>query len=87
MYDSQTKFPPRSKTEAPDPYEWRAYVRATDSNARSTLFYFPPVQLKSTDNKYDFNRELNKYTDSLKNDGYTIVSVQVGQGSFSPSQA
>jgi hypothetical protein len=60
-------------------YDFRAWVRY-DLDGISTGALFPPAQLVTTDSKYDFNRHLTSYIDSLKGIGASVKSVDVYQG-------
>ena len=82
-FDSFKVFKYKSNAYEPDDeYDIRAVVRyrivlpktgeKTTVNAVS-----PPVQLKTTDNKYEFNRHLNAYVAGLKTNGYEIVGIHL----------
>jgi hypothetical protein len=65
--------------QADDEYDIRALVRYTlvlPSGTKTIVnAMFPPVQLKTTDNKYEFNRYLNAYIADLKSGGHEIVAI------------
>lgn len=66
-------------------YDFRAMVSYTkpsviDGVPLLTVSLFPPVQLTTTDSKYDFNHHLNQYLAVLKNQGVNVTNVVVSQG-------
>jgi hypothetical protein len=95
-YDAHDHFPFRTLIDgsddgfggyhAPDgDYDFRAMISHTspspiDGSPILTVSLFPPVQLKTTDSKYDFNRHLNLHLDSLKSNGVSVTNVIVSQG-------
>ena len=94
-YDPHDHFDFRKIVNAPDDgfggyhepdgeYDFRAMVAyvASDFNGKKVLTtsLFPPVQLKTTDSKYDFNHHLNLYLDDLKSRVGSVTNVIVSQG-------
>ena len=65
-------------------YDFRAMVAyvAPDFNGNKVLTtsLFPPVQLKTTDSKYDFNHHLNQYLAELQARVGGVTNVVVSQG-------
>jgi hypothetical protein len=78
-YDPFAHFPPKPYHDPRDPLEWRAVIRTTEKSIKCVIV-FPPTQLKSMDNKYEFNRHLIKFIDGLKARGATIDDVDLAQG-------
>lgn len=65
----------KSANEKDPKYGKRAIVIYKTEDGTRVVSLFPPIQLRTTDNKYEFNRHLNAYIDSLKKDGNEFVSV------------
>jgi hypothetical protein len=82
-FDSFKVFKHKSSASEPDEeYDIRAVVRyriVLPKTGENTIVntVFPPVQLKTTNNKYDFNRHLNAYVAGLKTAGYEIVGIHL----------
>lgn len=86
-FDPFKVFSPKRTTNEPDgEYGIRALVRYTsvlpksnDWSGGTTVVnaLFPPTQLKTTDNKYDFNRHLNSYVNDLKSRGHEILGIHL----------
>ena len=82
-FDSFKVFKHKSSAYEPDDeYDIRAVVRyriVLPKTGEKTIVnaVFPPVQLKTTDNKYEFNRHLNAYIASLKSEGHEIVGIHL----------
>ena len=62
-------------------YDIRALIRYTHvlpSGEKTVITaLFPPIQLRTTDNKYEFNRHLNAMVASLKAEGKEIVGIHM----------
>ena len=80
-FDSFKVFKPKSTHYEPDDeYDIRAVIRYTvvlPKTGEKTIVnsLFPPSQLKTTDNKYEFNRYLNAKVADLKASGHEIVGI------------
>lgn len=63
------------KPETPDPeYHIRVMIEHK-SMGHTIMALVPGIFEQSTDNKYDFNRYLNKYLDELKSRGSEFVKI------------
>ena len=78
-YNPHDRFPLRPASERDGEYEWRAVIFYNWGAGHNEVM-FPPIQLRSTENKYEFNRELTAYKQQLTYHGNRIVSVSVMQG-------
>lgn len=73
------EFPYRKDNEPDGKYDLRAAVayHFVDGHGekRKGVSMFPGTQYKSTSNKYEFNRLLNKYVASLKAKGNEVIGI------------
>jgi hypothetical protein len=81
-FDSFKVFVPKANANEEDSeYGIRALIRYTHvlpSGEKTVITaLFPPIQLRTTDNKYEFNRHLNAMVASLKAEGKEIVGIHM----------
>ena len=82
-FDSFKVFKPKANANEPDPeYGIRAIVRyrivlPKTGEKTTVISMFPPIQLRTTENKYEFNRHLNAHVASLKSQGYEVVGIHM----------
>ncbi len=82
-FDSFKTFKYKPNPNQPDgEYDLRAVVRyhvvlPKTGEKRVVTALFPPIQLRTTNNKYEFNRQLNAYVADLKSNGYDIIGIHL----------
>ena len=80
-FDPFKVFKTRPTSEVDGEYDIRALIRYTHvlpSGEKTVITsLFPPIQLRTTDNKYEFNRHLNAMVASLKAEGREIVGIHM----------
>jgi len=74
-YSPHDHFPRRDASSEDGEYDIRVFIEYKDNQGRTTLSLFPPTQLQTTDNKYDFNRQLTAELKSLKDMGFDVVEI------------
>lgn len=82
-YDPFQHFEPKASGTYDSDYGYRAFVSYSmdmdDGRVVNVCSTFPPVQLTTLENKYDFQRHLNLYLDSLRVNS-KVTRVEVTQG-------
>jgi hypothetical protein len=81
-FDSFKVFKHKANANEEDSeYGIRALIRYTHvlpSGEKTVITsLFPPIQLRTTDNKYQFNRHLNAMVASLKAEGREILGIHM----------